>query len=169
MYILASVLVLTLLTVLFTDALDRQRNPNSTPTPVVATDGDRSVILQRNRNGHYVVGGSVNARPAEFLLDTGATAVSVSSAFAERAGLHKGAPMQAMTANGITTAYATTIDSLVIGEIEEHDVAASIVPRLAGGQILLGMSFLKRLDFSQSGDTLILTQRNNDAPPAGRH
>ena len=67
--------------------------------------------------------------------------------------------MQAVTANGLTIAYATQIDSLVVGEIEELNVRASIVPNLPGDQILLGMSFLKRLDFTQRGDTLILTQQ----------
>jgi aspartyl protease family protein len=160
MYVLASILVLALLTLLFSDAMDRQRNPNSAATSVTANDGTKSIILKRNRAGHYVVDGSVNGRPAEFLLDTGATAVSVSESFAHRAGLRKGARMQAVTASGMTNAYATNIDSLIIGGIEERNVVASIVPRLPDGQILLGMSFLKRLDFSQRGDTLILTQHN---------
>ncbi len=159
MYVLAAALVLALLTLLFSDAIDRRRNPNRSPISVSASDGAKSIVLRRNRAGHYVVNGRVNGHTAEFLLDTGATAVSVSKSFAKQAGLRKGPQGQAVTANGITTAYATSIDSLVIGEIEEQNVAASIVPALAGEQVLLGMSFLKRLDFAQRDDILILTQR----------
>jgi aspartyl protease family protein len=67
--------------------------------------------------------------------------------------------MTAATANGPTTAYSTIIDSVRIGELEETRVVASILPDMPHDEILLGMSFLKRLDFSQRGDTLILTQR----------
>lgn len=159
MYILASVLVLVLMTMLFGDAIDRQRNPNREPDSISTDDGETSIILQRNSNGHYVFNGKVNGVAAEFIVDTGATSVSVSGSFAEKIGLNKGPQQRAITANGITLAYATRIDSLVVGDIEEHDVAASIVPNLPGDQILLGMSFLKRLDFSQRDDTLVLTQR----------
>ena len=159
MYVLASIVLLALLTFLFSDAMERQRNPNSNPDSQNLSDSKKSIILRRNRSGHYVFDGKVNDQPAEFLVDTGATAVSVSESFARRLGLPKGKTMQAVTANGLTIAYATRIDRLAAGEIEEFDVAASIVPNLPGDQILLGMSFLKRLDFSQRGDTLVLSQR----------
>ena len=160
MYILASILVLALMTLLFGDAIDRQRNPNRLPGTVSIEHGETSIALQRNAAGHYVFNGSVNGFSAEFIVDTGATSVSVPGSLAHKIGLDKGAAQQALTANGITLAYATRIDSLTVGDIEERNIAASIVPNLPGGQILLGMSFLKRLDFSQRGDTLILTQRN---------
>ncbi|MFT4580957.1 MAG: aspartyl protease family protein [Gammaproteobacteria bacterium] len=159
MYIIASILLLVLLTSLFGDALERQRNPNASPTSLNPGEGPASTLLQRNRAGHYVFNGTVNGTTAEFLVDTGATAVAVPARLATSLGLQRGTPMQALTANGITTAYATRIDSLIIGEIEERDIAASIIPNFPGEQILLGMSFLKRLDFTQRGDTLILRQR----------
>ena len=161
MYILASILVLVLMTILFGDALKRQRNPNQTPESINTNEGGNSIILRRNPAGHYVFNGTVNGTPVEFILDTGATAVSISASLADHIGLEKGPQMRAITANGITRAYATQIDSLVVGQIEERNVAASIVPNLPDDQILLGMSFLKRLDFSQRDDTLILTQPDN--------
>jgi aspartyl protease family protein len=159
MYVLASILVIALFTFLFGDAMEKQRNPNSNPSSEDLANGGKSITLRRNRAGHYVLNGTVNDQPAEFLVDTGATAVSVSRSFAKRLKLSEGQAMQAVTANGLTIAYATQIDSLVVGEIEELNVRASIVPNLPGDQILLGMSFLKRLDFTQRGDTLILTQQ----------
>ena len=159
MYILASVLVLVLMTMLFGDAIERQRNPNREPESIATDNGETSIILRRNPAGHYVLNGKVNGVAVEFIVDTGATSVSVSGSLAKKIGLARGPEQRAITANGITLAYATHIDSLVVGDIEEHDVAAAIVPNLPGDQILLGMSFLKRLDFSQRGDTLVLTQR----------
>jgi aspartyl protease family protein len=158
MYILASILVLVLMTILFGDALKRQRNPNQAPESINISDGGKSIILRRNPAGHYVFNGTINGTSAEFILDTGATAVSIPASFADRIGLEKGPQLRAITANGITRAYATRIDSLAVGDIEERNVEASIVPNLPDGQILLGMSFLKRLDFFQRDDTLILTQ-----------
>jgi len=159
MYVIASVLAIALLTLLFDGAIEQQRNPNAAPQTVASDDGLVSIVLVRNRSGHYVCDGFVNGEPVEFLLDTGATDVSIPAAVADRLRLPRGARLRALTANGVTTAFATMVDSLAVGAIEETNIRASIVPNLPGEQILLGMSFLKRLDFSQRGDTLILSQR----------
>jgi len=159
MYVLASIVLIGLLTLLFDDAIERMRNPNTAPASVAHEDGSRSIILQRNRAGHYVFNGTVNGTPVEFLLDTGATVVAVPESIARRLGLKYGMRMTADTANGPATAYATIIDSVRIGDLEETNVAASIIPDMERDDILLGMSFLRRLDFSQRDDTLILTQR----------
>lgn len=68
--------------------------------------------------------------------------------------------MDIQTANGTTTAYATRLDSLQLGEIEMRDVKAQISPSMDGDEVLLGMSVLKHLDFNQQGDTLTLHQRS---------
>lgn len=161
MYVFASVLAIVLLTALFDDAIEQQRNPNEAPQSITTGDGQVSIVLTRNRSGHYVCDGFVNGMPVEFLLDTGATDVSVPAAVADRLRLPRGARLRAVTANGLTTAFATMIDSLAVGALEEKNIRASIVPNLPGEQILLGMSFLKRLDFSQRGDTLVLSQRRS--------
>lgn len=158
MYVLASVLLLGLLTLLFDDRIEQLRNPNESPETVTGDDGRITIVLERNRAGHYVFNGSVNGQPVEFLLDTGATDVSIPERVANRLRLQRGARLRAVTANGVTVAYATMLDRLAVGELEERNVRASIVPNFPGEQILLGMSFLKRLDFSQRGDTLILAQ-----------
>jgi aspartyl protease family protein len=159
MYILAGVALLWLMTILFDDAIERMRNPNTSPESFVSNDGHQTVVLQRNRAGHYVLDGQVNGVPVKFLLDTGATLVAVPASLASRLGLDRGMRMTVVTATGPTTAYSTIIDSVRIGELEETQVVASILADLPRDEILLGMSFLKRLDFTQRGDTLILTQR----------
>lgn len=159
MCVLAVITWIVLLMVLFSDQIDRQRNPNQHVEGVLTGDGTAEIVLHRNRRGHYVATGSINGVDAEFMLDTGATAVAISTDVAQRSGLERGPAIAVATANGYTTAYATRVDTLRLGTIVEHDVPATILPNLEGSQALLGMSFLKRLDFSQSGATLVLKSR----------
>ncbi|MEM7542373.1 MAG: TIGR02281 family clan AA aspartic protease [Pseudomonadota bacterium] len=154
MYVLALVALLGLLTVLFSDELDRQKNPNQQPH-VRFSEGIPEVALKRNRGGHYVVSGTINDAEATFLVDTGATDVAVGEDLARRAGLYFGQPVTVSTANGRTQAYTTVISRVTIGPIEAHNVEGAIVPNL-GSEVLLGMSFLRRLDFLQRADELIL-------------
>jgi len=156
MLVAAFVVILGLLTLMFDGFLDRQQNPNQQPISRVSQDGAVEVVLQRNRQGHYVAGGEINNARATFLLDTGATDVVMSEDLARRAGLSRGAPMQAMTANGIVTVYGTTIDNLRLGDITLHGVRANINPAMSGDTVLLGMSALRQVEFTQRDDTLTL-------------
>ena len=56
---MACVLGLALLTMFFSGALERQRNPNQNPV-TKSGDGVVEVVLQRNRQGHYVLTGMIN-------------------------------------------------------------------------------------------------------------
>lgn len=161
MLYIAWVLVLGLITWGFQGWLENARNPNRQPASVTGAGGSE-VRLLRNRYGHYHANGSINAQTVEFMLDTGATAVAVPGQLAQRLGLVRGPAMQVQTANGDATAYATRIDDLRLGDIELHNVRAHISPSMDGDQVLLGMSVLKHLDFSQQGDTLTLKQRAHE-------
>ena len=146
------------LTFLFDGWLDNQSNPNRVPQSSETADGIREVVLQRNRQGHYVASGSVNGVPATFLLDTGATDVAIPETIARQAGLPQGYAGRAATANGVVTVYSTLIDELSLGTIRLHDIEASITPSMGGDTILLGMSALQRVEFTQRGSTLTLRQ-----------
>ena len=156
MLLVAWVIALGLLSLLFSNALEHQRNPNRDVRSTIAQDGQSQIVLRRNRQGHYFAGGRINRQPVTFLLDTGATVVSVPQHIADRLGLRRGAKSRAMTANGMIETYATRLDSVAIGDIELRDVAAHINPYMDSEDILLGMSFLKHLELTQRGDTLTL-------------
>lgn len=158
MIIAAWLLLLALATVFFGDWLDDQRNPNRQVQGHVLEDGVREVVLKRNRGGHYVATGRINGHPVEFLLDTGATTVSIPASVARRLDLSPGRPIRAATANGMITTYATRLDTVQIGEIRVGKVSANINPHMPDDGILLGMSFLKQLEFTQRGATLTLRQ-----------
>jgi aspartyl protease family protein len=156
MIIAAWVLLLVLLTLFFNDRLEKQRNPNQQVLSRVARDGQPEIRLQRNRFGHYVASGFINDQGVEFMVDTGASDVSVPQALAGELGLQRGQPVFYQTANGTVRAWQTTIDEIRLGQLRVGPVRASINPGMQGDEVLLGMSFLKRLDFSQQGDTLTL-------------
>jgi aspartyl protease family protein len=102
--------------------------------------------------------GQINARPVQFMLDTGATNVAVPESVAQTLRLERGERVQVSTANGRTDAFRTTLQRLQIGDIVLHNVRALVVPGLDGEQVLLGMSAVKQLEFTQRGGTLLLRQ-----------
>lgn len=155
--ILGWVAVIGLLTLVASQWEERQHNPNQQPLTQLSVEGSPEVVLQRNHYGHYVTSGLINGQEVTLLLDTGATYVAVPENMSEKLGLQKMARGQSSTANGIVDTYLTRIERLSIGGIEVHDVAASINPGMNHDtSILLGMSVLKNIEFTQRGDQLTL-------------
>ena len=157
MIVAAWILLLVLLTLFFNDRLEKQRNPNMQVAGSMTEQGMPSVTLKRNRFAHYVATGFINDRPVEFMLDTGASDVSIPLSVAEDLGLQKGQPVTYQTANGTIRAWQTVVDEIRLGGLRVGPVRASINPHVTNTSILLGMSFLKHLDFSQQGNTLTLS------------
>jgi aspartyl protease family protein len=158
MIIVAWLALLVLLYLFFQNVLDRQYNPNQSVVGSVEQGGMKEVLLERNRMGHYVATGAINGVPVVFLLDTGATDVAVPATVAKRLGLRGGPVVRSKTAAGTVDSYLITLDRVSLGPIEMTDVRASILPTMEGEEILLGMSFLKRLEMVQRGKTLLLRQ-----------
>ncbi|MEJ2622382.1 MAG: TIGR02281 family clan AA aspartic protease [Candidatus Thiodiazotropha sp.] len=154
MIVAAWVLMLAMLTLLFSAWLERQNNPNRQLRVSTDLQDGSSLVLKRNRAGHYVAPGKINGVEVVYLLDTGATLVAVSSELAEKAGLQPGAPGQSRTANGVVRSWLTEIDQLQLGPITMRNVKASILPNMPANEVLLGMSFLKYLKLQQQGDEL---------------
>ncbi|MEJ2761030.1 MAG: TIGR02281 family clan AA aspartic protease [Gammaproteobacteria bacterium] len=157
MVIAAWIVGLGLMTLLFSGLLSRQQNPNSQVQS--RHQGNRvEVVLKQNRAGHYVATAKINRRPVQVLLDTGATDVSVPARLAARLELKRGAQVLVTTANGTVPVYTTRLDEVRLGDITLRNIRATINPHADDDFVLLGMSFLKQLDFSQRGGKLILTQ-----------
>lgn len=109
-----------------------------------ATGSDRDVITARV---------SVNGVPGLFIVDTGASFVSMTKAFAERAKLPLSGDnsVRMQTANGISLAQRSSAAKVKIGRVETNDVAAIVHAdnrQTLGDDIdgLLGRSFLSRFD-----------------------
>lgn len=148
---------LFLATRFFGDWEDRQQNPNAVVTSQHG-DGYIEVQLAGNRQGHFVTTGQINGRTVEFMIDTGATDVAVPGDMADRLGLKRGFPVTVSTANGNSQGFRTTLDRLQLGDIVLTNVRALVAPGLDGEQVLLGMSAMKQLEFTQRGGNLLLRQ-----------
>ena len=155
---LASLALLGVLYLFFDGSLQARNNPNR----ALQIAPGAELVLQRSRDGHYVFPGEINGRPVSFLLDTGATLVSVPAHLAVGLGLVAGAQQQSVTANGTVLTRATQIGVLAFGPFKLSDVRASINPGMRDDQVLLGMSVLKQLEFTQRGDTLVLRPMGNE-------
>jgi len=141
----------------FQQMLEHKENPNQNPVSLSTTEFTE-VVLTRNQHHHYVANGYINNVPVTFLVDTGATNVSIGADLAERIGLERGYQGIAYTANGTTTTYATTLQSLHIGDIHFKDVRASITMGMQGDEVLLGMSALKQVELIHKNGQLTVRQ-----------
>jgi aspartyl protease family protein len=120
----------------------------------------QSATLAADSSGHFFTEGAVNGSPMRFVVDTGATAISLPAADAERLGIdyRKGRRVMMQTANGEAPAYMVQLVSVRVGGIELPNIEAIIVER--GLSIaLLGMTFLNRVEMQRSGDRMTLTRR----------
>ncbi len=152
MALVASLLMLGLFYLYFDNGLQARHDPNRQLQIAPGTE----LVLKRNSDGHYVFPGTINGQRVRFLLDTGATLVSVPAHLADELGLQAGAAQQSVTANGTVITRATRVAALAFGPFDLRDVPASLNPGMASDEVLLGMSVLKHLEFTQRGDTLVL-------------
>ncbi len=122
--------------------------------------GGDTLVLVPDSQGHYYAGGSINGATVRFLLDTGATMVSMGRSDARRAGVSlQGAQrVRAQTANGVVTVWQVRLDSVRVGDLVLHGVDG-LVHEADMPQVLLGMSFLQRMDMERQGGHLLLRKR----------
>jgi aspartyl protease family protein len=125
------------------------------------TGARSSITLIADGAGHFVTDGSINGAPTRFLVDTGATTVAMSSAEAQRMGIRylKGQRTLVGTANGTARAFRLKLDSVKVGEITLYQVDANVVEGNSPSIVLLGMSFLNRMQMKREGSTMVLTQQ----------
>ena len=121
----------------------------------------RVVRITRDGQGHFRVRGRIDGQPVSFLVDTGATLLAMSGAEAGRLGIDYGADgqtAQVLTAAGPAISYLVRLDEVEVGGIRVKGVDAAIVEGGYPTEILLGMSFLRSVGFSERAGVLTLTQ-----------
>ncbi len=151
------IVIFIFITYLAHSYLQHEEKANLTPTSQ-QNAVEKTVVLNAY-NHHYVSFGFINDVKVKFLVDTGASSVSIPEHIAKQIGLKKGLGYSVSTANGNITVYQTSIDQLRIGNITLRNVRASINPQTDDDFILLGMSALKQLEMIQKNNTLILKQK----------
>ena len=126
-----------------------------------ARAGPQNVTLSADARGHFLSVGSINGGSVRFLVDTGATLVTLPASEARRLGINylRGERSQMQTANGVAVAYRVKLDAVKIGDIEVNNVDAVVSENGAMGLTLLGMSFLNRMEMKRDGQSMTLTKR----------
>lgn len=132
------------------------RAQRNAPVWTSDSNGSGALTLSADRYGQYWITGSANDHTVNFLLDTGATDVSLPQSVADRLGLKRGQASRAITANGTVTIYATNLDSLSIGPLTRNRVRAHINPSMEGDVALLGMNFLRHFELLQRAGELTI-------------
>jgi aspartyl protease family protein len=119
------------------------------------------VTLAADPRGHFFAEAAVNGVPVRFVVDTGATMVSLPQADADRLGIdyRKGQPGMSQTANGPARVYLVKLNSVRLGGVELHSVDALVHEGAGLNQALLGMSFLNRVEMQRDGERMTLIQR----------
>jgi aspartyl protease family protein len=124
--------------------------------------GGRTVELASDRHGHFPVDADVDGQRIDFIVDTGASLVTLRESDAASLGIH---PMPAdynavvSTANGRIRAARTRLNRIEIGDITVYNVSALVLPDEALGKSLLGVSFLSRLTrYEYANGRMVLEQ-----------
>jgi len=125
-----------------------------------STSGSQKVVLTADSAGHFLTSGNINGTTVRFLVDTGASMVSLGASDARRIGIDASKGEQAITstANGQAVVTRVKLDNLRVGEITMNNVDA-LVHQQDMPFALLGMSFLNRMEMQREGDTMTLKKR----------
>jgi aspartyl protease family protein len=122
--------------------------------------GGTRIVLSAGTGGHFVTDGTINGHSVRFLVDTGATNVSIGRAEAQRMGIDwkKGQRGYSMTANGTVEVHRVRLATVRIGDVTVYDVDATVSPASLP-VVLLGNSFLSRFQMKRENDLLTLDKR----------
>lgn len=122
--------------------------------------GAAAVSLVADARGHHFSSGSINGASVRFLVDTGASMVSMGASDARRAGIdfRKGVGGVSQTASGPARVWKVKLDTVRVGDVTLHGVDG-LIHENELPFVLLGMSFLSRMDMQREGDRLTLRKR----------
>lgn len=117
--------------------------------------------IARGSGGHYYTPGRINGRPVDFLVDTGATNVAINMPTAKRIGINYRLGRQSWvnTANGRTPVFIVTLKSVNVAGIKLNNIEATVHLDASPGIVLLGNSYLQKLNMSQDQGVLILAEK----------
>ena len=113
-------------------------------------------------NGMYATTGFINGHPVRFLVDTGATWIAMNVHQARSLGInfrYIGKRAAVSTANGVVPVYQIVLDKVKVGEIELTNVAAGVLEGDSPREVLLGNSFLNRVEMQRQGQVMLLRQK----------
>ena len=123
---------------------------------------ETTVVRIPSQGGMYVTHGLINGRIVKFLVDTGASMVTMARPTADRLQINyrdKGTKVQISTASKMANAWRVKLNSVSVGGIQQDLVDGVVIDTDHDQEILLGMSYLNRLKFSQERGMVVLEAR----------
>ena len=123
-------------------------------------DGSGKITMMADAQGHFFTTGTINGTSVRFLVDTGATMISLGATDARRVGLdfNRGQKALTNTANGQAVVSKVQIDTVRVGDVTLHNIDA-LIHQSDMPIALLGMSFLNRMEMQRDGSTMTLKKR----------
>lgn len=127
---------------------------------VTGGNGSDKIIMTADHQGHFYTTGTINGTSVRFLVDTGASMISLGATDARRIGLdfNRGQKALSNTANGQAVVSKIQVDTVTIGGVTMHNVDA-LIHQNDMPIALLGMSFLNRMEMLRDGSTMTLKKR----------
>lgn len=119
-------------------------------------------IIDMTPHGQFLTVGSINTLPVTFLVDTGATSIAMGTATAKRLGIDfrvTGEKGISHTAGGAVRSWVVRLKKVKVGEITLSNVRASVLEAYNNDKVLLGMSFLHRVNMREEGGIMYLEQK----------
>ncbi len=117
-----------------------------------------SIRLEREADGHFYADVQVNGATVNFMVDTGASGIALTTADAQRAGLQFSPSTFEIVgegASGPVWGQHVTLNKVRLGAKTVAGSEAVILE--GGGQSLLGQSFLQQFgELEIKGDTMVL-------------
>jgi len=127
---------------------------------VIPEGGADKLVLNADGQGHFFTTGVINGVSVRFLVDTGASMISLGASDARRMGLdfNRGQKGMSQTANGQVVVSKIQLDNVRVGGVTLHQVDA-VIHQTDMPIALLGMSFLNRMEMQRDGNTMTLKKR----------
>lgn len=134
--------------------------PSSVGSAGTGSEAGGKIVLTAGLGGHFITTGQINGKTVELVVDTGATAVALSTTDAQRIGLNyqSGTPIQMSTANGVVPGWRLKLGSVKVGSVVVYGVDA-IVTTGSMPFVLLGNSFLTHFQMTRTNDQMVLEKR----------
>lgn len=118
------------------------------------------MVLHKGSNGHFFTTGYINGKAVRFMVDTGASAVSMGEKTAQQIGIDyksNGKPTLIRTANGTARAWSVKLKTVRVKGITLNNVDGIVSTDMPF--VLLGNSFLGRFNMQTQNDLMVLTRK----------
>lgn len=122
---------------------------------VTMTGNTVEVVIPKAQDGHHYIDGVLNGKSIRFLIDTGASYVSIGGNIATELGLLSGKPTKFQTANGTVIGQLFDEQYLNVSGLAVPALTVGVMPN-APNTALLGQNFLRHVELLQVDNKLVL-------------